>query len=83
MFALGSEDLSITINNLEGDTLQTFSCNGDIYNLQIFEMRQLDDVESDKPEDYVGFNIIFSIFEIEVLVKCNYQSQKFNDCKSE
>lgn len=45
----------ITINNLDGDTLQTFSCNGTIDCLQITEMRRLDDLESDTSENYVCF----------------------------
>lgn len=50
IFALGSEDTSITLNNAEGETLNTFSCNGDIVALQFTTFRSF---ASEKEEDFV------------------------------
>jgi len=50
IFALGSEDTQITVNNAEGETLNTFSCNGDILDLQFTTFRSL---AADREEDYV------------------------------
>jgi hypothetical protein len=50
IFALGSEDTQITVNNTEGETLNTFSCNGDINELRFTTFRSM---AGEKEEDYV------------------------------
>lgn len=53
LFALGSEDTSITVNNIDGDTVHTFSCSGEPEFLQFTRFRRVDDRPSEKNEDYV------------------------------
>uniref|UniRef100_A0A914HUV5 WD repeat-containing protein 19 n=1 Tax=Globodera rostochiensis TaxID=31243 RepID=A0A914HUV5_GLORO len=59
IFALASEDTSITLNNAEGETLSTFSWNGEISELQFTAFRSF---ASDREEDFisaiVGRNLI-------------------------
>lgn len=63
LFALGSDDMSITVNNADGDTVHTFACSGELECLQITKYRRLDD-NSDKPEDFVcNFVVVFLFFD--------------------
>uniref|UniRef100_A0A183C7E0 WD_REPEATS_REGION domain-containing protein n=1 Tax=Globodera pallida TaxID=36090 RepID=A0A183C7E0_GLOPA len=51
IFALASEDTSITLNNAEGETLNTFSWNGEISELQFTAFRSF---ASDREEDFIS-----------------------------
>lgn len=71
LFALGSEDTSITVNNIDGDTVHTFSCSGEPEFLQFTRFRRVDDRPNDRSEDYVrlanfslpvGINISRTVF---------------------
>ncbi|CAK5117651.1 unnamed protein product [Meloidogyne enterolobii] len=50
LFALGSDDTQITINNAEGETTSTFSCNGEIIEIKFAHFRN---IGSERSEDYV------------------------------
>lgn len=50
LFALGSDDTQITINNVEGETMSTFSCNGEIIEIKFANFRN---VNSERFEDFV------------------------------
>lgn len=52
IFALGSEDTQITVNNARGETVNTFSCNGDIVDVQFSRFRSM--LTGDREEDYVS-----------------------------
>ncbi|KAH7716252.1 hypothetical protein AAVH_16378 [Aphelenchoides avenae] len=54
LFALGSEDTSITVNNIDGDTVHTFSCSGEPEFLQFTRFRRVDDRPNDRSEDYIS-----------------------------
>uniref|UniRef100_A0A1I7STJ9 Intraflagellar transport protein 122 homolog n=1 Tax=Bursaphelenchus xylophilus TaxID=6326 RepID=A0A1I7STJ9_BURXY len=54
IFALGSDDLSITVNNLEGETLSTISCTAEPTNLKISKFRRVD-AERDKEELFISY----------------------------
>lgn len=62
-FAIGSLDNTISINNIEGDTIRTISCNGGVECLQFSRFRRLDSLNekglSDKSEDFVFNMYIF------------------------
>jgi len=50
LFALGSDDTQITINNTEGETTGTFACNGEIIEIKFAHFRN---IGSERSEDYV------------------------------
>jgi hypothetical protein len=95
MFGLGSDDQTITLNNTEnGDTLKTFSCNGEIDCFQFTRFRRMDmrassgtGEKGDKAEDFVTIFVAntFSV-KIEIalsLDKCDSGAQKSDDCTYE
>nr|CAD2179713.1 unnamed protein product [Meloidogyne enterolobii] len=51
LFALGSDDTQITINNAEGETTSTFSCNGEIIEIKFAHFRN---IGSERSEDYIS-----------------------------
>lgn len=69
VFALGSEDLTITINNLDGDTVQTLTCNAEPSHVKLSKFKRTD-VPRDKEELFVSYyhnNYSYSLHSFIVL----------------
>jgi hypothetical protein len=54
LFAVGSEDMSVTVNNLDGEIIATMSCNPEPSNLHLTRFRRLDS-HTDELEVFVSF----------------------------
>ncbi|KAL3120594.1 hypothetical protein niasHT_007886 [Heterodera trifolii] len=51
IFVLASEDTAITMNNAEGETLNTFTCNGEIAELKLTAFRSF---SGEREEDFIS-----------------------------